>query len=109
MYLAMSQYFARDNVALPGLAHYFMKESKEEREHAEMLMEYQVMRGGRERWIEIPRNRSTEVLAELAMSEARGAFAWVHTEEEMRAALFDQLADQVDPKQFHVTGGGEAL
>ena len=70
---------------------------------------FKVLRGGRERWMEIPRNRSTEVLAELALREARGAFAWVHTEEEMRAALFDQLADAVDPKQFHVTGGGEAL
>ena len=47
MYLAMSQYFARDNVALPGLAKHFKHESDEEREHAEMLMDYQVMRGGR--------------------------------------------------------------
>eukprot|EP00240_Pyramimonas_obovata_P013676 CAMPEP_0118932570 /NCGR_PEP_ID=MMETSP1169-20130426/10500_1 /TAXON_ID=36882 /ORGANISM="Pyramimonas obovata, Strain CCMP722" /LENGTH=260 /DNA_ID=CAMNT_0006875247 /DNA_START=53 /DNA_END=835 /DNA_ORIENTATION=+ len=47
IYHAMFAYFDRDNVALPGLAKYFKEASVEEREHAEMMMEYQNMRGGR--------------------------------------------------------------
>mmetsp|Transcript_36891 Transcript_36891/g.91796 ORF Transcript_36891/g.91796 Transcript_36891/m.91796 type:complete len:270 (-) Transcript_36891:360-1169(-) len=47
IYHAMYAYFARDNVYLPGLAKHFQHESGEEREHAELLMNYQIMRGGR--------------------------------------------------------------
>lgn len=42
VYHALYAYFARDNVALPGFAAYFKAASVEEREHAEMLMDYQV-------------------------------------------------------------------
>merc|ERR1712224_934618 len=44
---AMYAYFSRDNVALPGMAAHFQKESIDERRHAEQLMEYQTLRGGR--------------------------------------------------------------
>lgn len=47
LYHAMFAYFDRDNVALKGLAKFFKDSSEEERTHAEMLMEYQNMRGGR--------------------------------------------------------------
>ncbi|CAI5513179.1 unnamed protein product [Closterium sp. Naga37s-1] len=47
VYHALYCYFDRDNVALPGFAKYFKAASNEEREHAEMLMEYQNKRGGR--------------------------------------------------------------
>lgn len=47
VYHAMYTYFARDNVGLPGIAAFFKNESAEERHHAELLMEYQVKRGGR--------------------------------------------------------------
>jgi len=47
IYHALFAYFDRDNVALPGLAKYFKESSVEEREHAEMMMEYQNMRGGK--------------------------------------------------------------
>eukprot|EP01023_Acetabularia_acetabulum_P009789 TRINITY_DN1442_c0_g1_i1.p1 TRINITY_DN1442_c0_g1~~TRINITY_DN1442_c0_g1_i1.p1 ORF type:complete len:245 (-),score=33.91 TRINITY_DN1442_c0_g1_i1:336-1070(-) len=47
VYHAMYSYFDRDDVALPGFAQYFKKCSEEEREHAEKLMEYQNLRGGR--------------------------------------------------------------
>ena len=47
IYHAMYAYFARDNVYLPGIAGHFLKESLEERGHAELLMNYQIMRGGR--------------------------------------------------------------
>ncbi|XP_030534341.2 ferritin-3, chloroplastic-like [Rhodamnia argentea] len=47
VYHAMYAYFDRDNVALKGLAKFFKDSSEEEREHAEILMEYQNKRGGK--------------------------------------------------------------
>jgi len=46
-YQSMAFYFDRDDVALPGFAKFFKESSKEEREHAEKLMEHQNKRGGR--------------------------------------------------------------
>ncbi|XP_027174887.1 ferritin-1, chloroplastic-like [Coffea eugenioides] len=46
-YHAMYAYFDRDNIALKGLAKFFKESSEEEREHAEKLMKYQNIRGGR--------------------------------------------------------------
>ncbi|NXC78131.1 FRIH protein, partial [Anhinga anhinga] len=40
-------YFERDDVALPRLGHFFLKQSHEEREHAEGLLRFQTRRGGR--------------------------------------------------------------
>ncbi|VAH92610.1 unnamed protein product [Triticum turgidum subsp. durum] len=48
-YHSLYAYFDRDNVALKGFAKFFRESSDEEREHAEMLMEYQNRRGGRVR------------------------------------------------------------
>merc|ERR1711941_111474 len=47
IYQSLSSYCARDDVALPNLHKMFKKNSEEEREHAEKLMEYQNKRGGR--------------------------------------------------------------
>ncbi|KAG8234133.1 hypothetical protein J437_LFUL007499 [Ladona fulva] len=47
VYLSMSHYFERDDVALKGFQKYFEKASDEEREHARKLMTYQNKRGGR--------------------------------------------------------------
>ncbi|XP_076035442.1 ferritin-like [Oratosquilla oratoria] len=47
VYMSMGYYFDRDDVALPGLASLCKTMSKEERDHAEMFMEYQNKRGGR--------------------------------------------------------------
>merc|ERR1712178_348611 len=47
VYLSMSNYFERDDVALPGFAKFFGESSKEERDHAEVLMKFQNTRGGR--------------------------------------------------------------
>ena len=47
VYHALFAFFDRDNVGLPGFAKYFKESSDEERMHAEMLMKYQNMRGGR--------------------------------------------------------------
>jgi len=46
-YQSMSFYFDRDDVALKGFSSYFKNMSDEEREHAEKLMKFQNMRGGR--------------------------------------------------------------
>jgi len=47
IYQSMAYHFDRDDVALEGVFKYFKKNSDEEREHAEMFMKYQNMRGGR--------------------------------------------------------------
>lgn len=47
VYLSMSSYFNRHDIALPGFAKFFKKNSDEEREHAQKLMAFQNERGGR--------------------------------------------------------------
>jgi ferritin heavy chain len=47
VYMSMAWYFDRDDVALPGFHKFFKKQSEEEREHAETLLKYQNMRGGK--------------------------------------------------------------
>ncbi|GFH17307.1 ferritin [Haematococcus lacustris] len=42
VYHSLYAYFDRDNVGLPGFAKYFKAASDEEREHAELLMQYQL-------------------------------------------------------------------
>uniref|UniRef100_UPI00398E7498 ferritin heavy chain, oocyte isoform-like n=1 Tax=Pristiophorus japonicus TaxID=55135 RepID=UPI00398E7498 len=44
---ALTFYFDRDDVALRHFAEFFKKQSHEEREHAEKLMEFQNQHGGR--------------------------------------------------------------
>ncbi|XP_053415149.1 ferritin heavy chain-like [Nycticebus coucang] len=47
VYLSMAAYFDRDDVALKHFARYFLRQSHEERDHAETLMALQNQRGGR--------------------------------------------------------------
>ncbi|XP_074657641.1 soma ferritin-like [Tubulanus polymorphus] len=47
VYLSMAHYFNRDDVALSGFHKFYKENSDEERGHADMLMKYQNMRGGR--------------------------------------------------------------
>ncbi|CAH2319074.1 ferritin heavy chain A [Pelobates cultripes] len=47
VYLSMSYYFDRDDVALEHVAKEFKERSHEEREHAEKFLKYQNKRGGR--------------------------------------------------------------
>lgn len=47
VYLSMSSYFDRDDVALRHVADFFRSQSHEEREHAEKLLKFQAQRGGR--------------------------------------------------------------
>ncbi|MBZ3877525.1 Ferritin, mitochondrial [Sciurus carolinensis] len=46
VYLSMAYYFSRDDVALYNFSRYFLRQSREEREHAEKLMRFQNQRGG---------------------------------------------------------------
>ncbi|KJH44344.1 ferritin-like protein [Dictyocaulus viviparus] len=46
VYLSMSTYFDRDDVALRNVSKWFRKQSDEEREHAIKLMKFQNIRGG---------------------------------------------------------------
>jgi len=47
VYLSMSYYFDRPDVALPNIAKWFKEQSDDEREHATKLLKYQNTRGGR--------------------------------------------------------------
>uniref|UniRef100_A0A914YAZ2 Ferritin n=1 Tax=Panagrolaimus superbus TaxID=310955 RepID=A0A914YAZ2_9BILA len=47
VYLSMSYYFDRDDVALANVSKWLKHQSEEEREHAQILMKYQNTRGGR--------------------------------------------------------------
>ncbi|KFO32067.1 ferritin, mitochondrial [Fukomys damarensis] len=47
VYLSMAYYFSRDDVALNNFSRYFLRQSLEERGHAEKLMWLQNQRGGR--------------------------------------------------------------
>ncbi|XP_060112583.1 ferritin heavy chain B-like [Heteronotia binoei] len=47
VYLSMSSYFDRDDVALRHVAEFFRSQSHEEREHADKLLGFQSQRGGR--------------------------------------------------------------
>ncbi|XP_051925465.1 ferritin, lower subunit-like isoform X1 [Hippocampus zosterae] len=46
-YLSLGMYFDRDDVALKKFSSFFSELSQKEQEHAEKLLEYQNMRGGR--------------------------------------------------------------
>jgi len=47
VYQSISLYFDRDDIALRGFGKFFKESSDEERMHAEKLMKYQNLRGGR--------------------------------------------------------------
>lgn len=47
VYRSMAFYFDRDDVALKNFAQFFLRQSREETEHAEKLMQLQNQRGGR--------------------------------------------------------------
>jgi len=47
VYMSMGHWFSRHDQALHGFARYFRTNSDEEREHANLLMDYQTTRGGK--------------------------------------------------------------
>jgi ferritin heavy chain len=60
VYMSLSAYFDRDDIALLGFAKRFKENSHEEREHAEKLIKYQNMRGGKVVFREIAKPSSDE-------------------------------------------------
>jgi len=70
VYMSMSYYFDRDDVALPGYSKFFKKNSDEEREHAEKLMKFQNQRGGRIVLQNIQKPPQDEWVSGLAALEA---------------------------------------
>ena len=46
-YLALSSFFARSEVTLPGVTEFFGKAVREEMEHVQLFIDYQNKRGGR--------------------------------------------------------------
>ncbi len=70
VYLSMYTYFSRDDVALPGFAKMFKKNSDEEREHATKLINYQNMRGGRVVFQDIAKPNKSEWESPLEAVEA---------------------------------------
>jgi len=71
VYLSMSSWCSRDDVALHGFSKYFMQASDEERGHAKSLMEYQSTRGGRVVFQDVTKPSSLEWRSALeAIKEA---------------------------------------
>ena len=54
VYLAMSSFFDRDSVSLPGLSKFFSEMSKEESGHASAFIQYMAKRGGIVNFSSIP-------------------------------------------------------
>ena len=69
---------------------------------------FKVLRGTRHRWMEIGRNRSEEALTKALAPEIDGPFRWMSTVDELRAALYEQVADPTAHFMDRV-GQGEAL
>ena len=53
-YLSMGSWCNRDTVSLPGLSAFFHAQSREEHQHALMLIDYQAKRGGKTTFPAIP-------------------------------------------------------
>ncbi|XP_077170259.1 ferritin heavy chain A-like [Paroedura picta] len=90
VYLSMSSYFDRDDVALRHVAEFFRSQSREEREHADKLLRFQSQRGGR-------------VLLQDIKKPDRDA--WGSTLEAMEAALqLEKSVNQALLELHHLAG-----
>ena len=104
-YHAMASHFNRDDVALEGFSKYFDKASKEEREHADKLMRYQNMRGGRVVFQPIEAPKKSEWTPLEAMQDA------LALEKHVNQALLDlhKIAAKHDDAQMTDYLEGEFL
>ncbi|XP_037938235.1 soma ferritin [Teleopsis dalmanni] len=82
-YMAIAYYFNRSDIALPGMFKFFKHASDEERQHAELFMDYQNKRGGTIELqdIEAPNKKVTSI--KEAMVEA------LRMEKEVNQSLLD--------------------
>ncbi|XP_015120951.1 soma ferritin [Diachasma alloeum] len=90
VYLSMSYYFDRCDIALPGMHHYFKKASDEEREHAMKFMTYQNKRGG------------SIVLTDIKAPVLR---TWGSAKDAMNEALKLEKAVNASLLELHALGG----
>merc|ERR1712241_736421 len=70
VYKSMATYFGRDDIALPGFSKRFKEASQEETEHADKLIDYQTMRGGKVVFRDISRPNRDEWGTALEAVEA---------------------------------------
>lgn len=70
VYMSMSAFFNRDDIALNGFSKRFADASNEEREHAQKFIDYQNMRGGRVVFQNISKPNTDEWISALNAVEA---------------------------------------
>jgi len=95
VYQGMAFFFDRDDVALKGFHKFFADSSKEEREHAELLMKYQNQRGGRIVLADIKAPEKTEWGARGGSSALEAVEAALMLEKSVNQSLLElhALAD----------------
>lgn len=96
VYLSMSYYFDRDDVALKGLSKYFKEMSEEETGHATRLMKFQNERGGKIILQDIKRPEKDDWTSPLVAMEA--ALALEKKVNASLLALHKVASDHVDPQ-----------
>ncbi|XP_032739051.1 ferritin heavy chain-like [Lontra canadensis] len=97
VYLSMAFYFDRDDVALKNFARFFLRQSREETQRAEKLMELQNQRGGHIRLRDIKRPDRDDWEGGLKAMECA-----LHLEKSVNQSLLDlhQLATDKNDAQL---------
>jgi len=95
-YQAMARHFERDDVALFGFAHFFSKQSDEERGHAEKIQKYLNLRGGR---LVLKDIKAPPTHYETALSGMEAALQLERDVNESLLAMH-KLADEAHDAQF---------
>jgi len=87
VYQAYASYFARADVALPGFQKFFSAASKEEREHAQKLVDYVNQRGGHAQFDSIDMSVACNAMADAGILQPSRRpciceFAWTKSNNE---------------------------
>merc|ERR1712076_50467 len=106
VYKSMATYFGRDDIALPGFSKRFKDASQEETEHADKLIDYQTMRGGKVVFRDISRPNRDEWGTALEAVEAS-----LELEKTVNQSLLDmhKIASDHNDAQFTDFLEGEFL
>ncbi|XP_035581513.1 ferritin heavy chain-like [Zalophus californianus] len=97
VYLSMAFYFDRDDVALKNFAQFFLRQSREETEHAEKLMQLQNQRGGRIRLRDIKKPDRDDWESGLKAMECA-----LHLEKNVNQSLLDLHQLATDKSDAHL-------
>jgi len=95
VYQSMATHFDRDDVALPGFRDFFAKSASEEREHAQKLIDYQNLRGGRVIFDNIPKPPNSW---DTPLHALEAALALEKSVNEKLLHLHKVASDNVDPQ-----------